>query len=375
MHGVPGFVPRVLDDPSIRLFRADERVFDAMVDGWRAQMLARGLTTGTIEGRCGLIRRFQRFTGEFPWTWSPRDIEDCLAERRSGEKPISLPTLRADSNAVAMFCSYLTHPSYGWGDFCERAFGDVPSQICFEWNSPRHTTDDAVPPGRRAFTRDELQRLFDHIDDLVDLEYAAGSKRWLPALRDSIAFKVCYAYGLRRREVTMLDLHDFGPNPHVPAFGSFGAVTIRWAKGTAGSGPRRRTVLTVPEFDWVVELLNFWTGPGGRGLFATADRSAALWPSERADRIRLGSLGDSFAEARQAAGLPRELGLHCLRHSYVTHLIEAGYDPAFVQTQVGHSYASTTGLYTSVSANFKQKTVQQMIARRIARPREVTADA
>ena len=139
-------------------------------------------------------------SGEFPWTWRPSDIEDFLAERRSGEKPISLSTLRADSNAVAMFCSYLTHPSYGWGDFCERTFGDVPSQICFEWNSPRHTTDDAVPPGRRAFTRDELQRLFDHIDDLVDLEYAAGSKRWLPALRDSIAFKVCYAYGLRRRE-------------------------------------------------------------------------------------------------------------------------------------------------------------------------------
>lgn len=297
-----------------------------------------------------------------------------MAERRSGDRPISLTTLRADSNAVAMFCAYLTHPSYGWPDFCERTFGDVPAQVCFEWNTPRHTTDDAVPPGRRAFTKAELQRLFDHMDDLVDGEYAAGSKRWLPALRDSLAFKVCYAYGLRRREVTMLDVHDFGPNPHVPDFGSFGAVTIRWAKGTAGSGPRRRTVLTVPEFDWVVDLLRFWTAPGGRDRFATADRSAGMWPSERADRITLGSLGDSFAEARDGVGLPKELGLHCLRHSYVTHLIEAGYDPAFVQTQVGHSYASTTGLYTSVSADFKQKTVQQMIARRVG-TLEVNADA
>jgi len=81
--------------------------------------------------------------------------------------------------------------------------------------------------------------------------------------------------------------------------------------------------------------------------------------------MSLGSFGDAFAAARDAVGLPQELGLHCLRHSYVTHLIEAGYDPAFVQTQVGHSYASTTGLYTSVSSDFKQKTVQQMIARRI----------
>jgi site-specific recombinase XerD len=369
---VPGFVPRLLSDPTIGLFRADERVFDAMLDGWRAQMLARGLTAATIENRCRVVRRFQAFSGEFPWQWRPMDIEDFLAERRSGEKPISLTTLRSDSNSVAMFCAYLTHPAYGWIDLCERTFGDIPSQICFDWNTPKHTTDDAVPAGRRAFTKQELQQLLDYLDDLVDREHAAGSKRWLPLYRDSIAFKLCYAYGLRRRELTMLDLHDFGPNPHVPDYGMFGAVAIRWAKGTAGSGPRRRTVLTVPEFDWVVPMLQAWTSSGHRDRFTTADRSAALWPSERGDRVALGSLGDSFAAARKAVGLPRELGLHCLRHSYVTHLIEAGYDPTFIQAQVGHSYASTTSLYTSVSSDFRQKAVQQMIARRIAKPEEAT---
>ena len=43
-----------------------------------------------------------------------------------------------------------------------------------------------------------------------------------------------------------------------------------------------------------------------------------------------------------------------------------------MQPQAGHAYASTTSLYTSVSADFKQKTVQQMIARRIATDAEVT---
>jgi len=161
---VPGFVPRVLSDPTVRAFRADERAFDAMLDGWRAQMLARGLTAATIQGRCRLVRRFQGFTGEFPWQWRPVDIEEFLAERRSGDRRISLTTLRADSNTVAMFCAYLTHPAYGWPEFCERTFGNTPAQICFEWNTPRHTTDDAVPAGRRAFTKAELQRLFDHLD-------------------------------------------------------------------------------------------------------------------------------------------------------------------------------------------------------------------
>ena len=58
----------------------------------------------------------------------------------------------------------------------------------------------------------------------------------------------------------MLDLTDLGPNPHVPRYGNYGALTVRWAKGTKGSGPRRRTVLTSPEFAWAVDLLQYWCG-------------------------------------------------------------------------------------------------------------------
>ena len=57
------------------------------------------------------------------------------------------------------------------------------------------------------------------------------------------------------------------------------------------------------------------------------------------------------------------LSLHCLRHSYVTHLIEYGYPERFVQEQVGHAYASTTAIYASVSNDFKQKTLQAALSR------------
>ena len=55
--------------------------------------------------------------------------------------------------------------------------------------------------------------------------------------RDSVAFKVCYAYGLRRREMTMLDLEDFGPNPHVTEYGRFGAVPSAGPKARQVPGP------------------------------------------------------------------------------------------------------------------------------------------
>jgi integrase/recombinase XerD len=361
----PGRIPAFLTNANVGLLRAEDRVFEAMLDGWRAQMLARGLSTSYIKSSCGTVQRFQEHSNEYPWTWSAHHVDEFLADRRSSEKGLALSTLRANSGAIRAFCSYLTDGRYGWAAFCERVFSDIPVQVVFEWNSPRHTTDDAVPARRRAFTKAELQTFFDAADDLVDTEFAKGSKRWLPALRDSTAFKVAYAYGLRRRELAMLEYVDFGPNPHVESFGRFGSLQVRWAKGTKGSGPRRRTVLTVPEFDWVVGLLEYWLSPDGRKRFPTADRSASLWPSERSGSTVFRNFDRSFQRVRKIAGLPEELSLHTLRHSYVTHLIEAGYDPLFVQQQVGHSYSSTTALYTSVSADFKQKTIQKMIAQRL----------
>lgn len=62
--------------------------------------------------------------------------------------------------------------------------------------------------------------------------------------------------------------------------------------------------------------------------------------------------------------MPKELGLH-LRHFYVTHLIEAGYDTAIVQIQAGRPYSSITGLYTSVVVGLQAENGVADIERRI----------
>jgi hypothetical protein len=148
---LPGLIPQVLRLDDVSLLRADETVFNAMVDGWRAQMLARGLAVDTIKGRCRVVSRFVEFTSDYPRRWRPLDVDQFLADLRSQETPIALSTLRSYSNAISMFCSYVSDGRYGWVAFCERQFGDVPSQICFEWNTAQHTTDNAVPPKRQAF--------------------------------------------------------------------------------------------------------------------------------------------------------------------------------------------------------------------------------
>ncbi len=64
---------------------------------------------------------------------------------------------------------------------------------------------------------------------------AANKKAWLTTLRDACIAEVAYAYGVRRQELLWLQIHEFGPNPHVPQYGSFGAMYVRWGKGSRGS--------------------------------------------------------------------------------------------------------------------------------------------
>jgi integrase/recombinase XerD len=229
-----------------------------------------------------------------------------------------------------------------------------------------HVTENEAEPQRRAFSRDEVQKLFDYFDNRVDDLYATNKRAWLTTLRDACIAKVAYAYGVRRRELLWLQVQDFGPNPHVPQYGAFGAMYVRWGKGSRGSQAKRRTVLTVPLMGWIPEVLEAWINdPDCRQRMTFGAASPWLWPSERGAQLSLDSYATRFIDHRRAAGLPDGLSLHGFRRSYVTQLIEAGYDPLFVQQQVGHEQSSTTALYTQVSSDYRQKMLQRMISQRL----------
>lgn len=369
---VVGGAPSLYLADGVPLLHPEQQVFEAMLDGWRDQQLSRNLKVDTIKDRVNALTRFQRFTAEWPWLWRPADLEEFTSELR-GSKDCAPATVRAYHGHIRLFLEYAADPRYEWTSVCERLFGTHPAQICFEWNTAVHAADYEGRPARRALTRAELQDLFDFADDQVAKARSSGNKGWLPAMRDSAALKAAYAWGLRRRELVILDLADFGSNPHAPEFGAHGVVYVRWGKANKGSAPKRRSVL-LTVFPWSARVITQWIGDF-RDLFDSARSSDALWPSERAARLTLGALGDRFASYRDALGLPEELSLHCLRHSYVTHLIEARYDPLFVQQQVGHSYASTTALYTSVSSDFRTRTLRKALDSTLARVLDTASGA
>ena len=67
------------------------------------------------------------------------------------------------------------------------------------------------------------------------------------------------------------------------------------------------------------------------------------------------SLENVFRAACKKAGIGKDITLHGLRHSYATHLLEAGTDLRYIQELLGHKSSRTTEIYTHVTAQSIQK--------------------
>jgi len=139
-------------------------------------------------------------------------------------------------------------------------------------------------------------------------------------------FMTAYAAGLRVSEVCQLRIGDLRSDRH--------QIHVVQAKGK-----KDRYTLLSPRL--LEELRAYWR------LYRPTDW---LFPSKTYPErhITEGAVQRAFTDAVQAAGLPNRGGIHSLRHSFATHLLEAGVDPLTLQRLLGHSSLRTTTTYLHV---------------------------
>jgi integrase/recombinase XerD len=156
----------------------------------------------------------------------------------------------------------------------------------------------------------------------------------VPSLKHRTALMTAYAAGLRVSEVVRLTIADIDSR----------RMLIRVEQGKGGSD---RYVMLSPQL--LIVLRAYWRkARPGHWLFPGQDESRPLDASV---------LQWACRNARTAARLGKPVTVHTLRHSFATHLLEAGTDIRIIQVLLGHRDLSTTARYTQVAATTIGNTV------------------
>jgi integrase len=144
---------------------------------------------------------------------------------------------------------------------------------------------------------------------------------------ERLILQTAYACGLRASEVLSLRVQDIDSSRML--------LWVRQGKGNKDRGvPLSPALLDALRAHWQRLRPKTWLFPGHT---PSGQRS-------------LGALQRVIRRAVAAAGFTKKVSLHTLRHSYATHLLEAGVDLLTIQRLLGHRDLQTTARYVHLTA-------------------------
>lgn len=162
----------------------------------------------------------------------------------------------------------------------------------------------------KVLSKEEIKSLFDNCYNM----------------KHKTALMVAYSCGLRVSEVACLKVNDIDSSRMV--------VNIKQGKG------RKDRISSLSEV--MLKQLRIYYQDYLPDVYLFEGQVRGSHISER-------SLQKVYHQVRKMAGIKKESSFHSLRHSFATHLLEAGVDLRIIQEMLGHNSSKTTEIYTHVS--------------------------
>lgn len=170
---------------------------------------------------------------------------------------------------------------------------------------PRPKKPSALP---KVLSKPELKKMFDLTTNI----------------KHKVILQLVYGMGLRVSEIVALKITDIDSKRMM--------VHIRCAKG------KKDRYVPLPQS--VLDLM--------RDYFRIYRPKDYLFEGMTGESYTVRSVQAVFKSAMNRARIKKPIGIHGLRHSYATHLLEAGTDMAFIQKLLGHRDMKTTMIYAKI---------------------------
>ncbi len=266
---------------------SDKKIPPTTFNDLRRELLSRKYSYKTVKSYIYYNRNFLNFSGKEPSGVTQDDMKDYLLHLAE-ERQSATATINQAINALKFY----------YGTILKRKF-------VYEVVRPRK--DKKLP---EVLSKEEVSRIINGTENI----------------KHKAILMTIYSGGLRLGETARLEQSHLDRDRML--------IFIKGAKGRKD----RYTLLSEKALELIDRYIQRYEPK--KWLFEGA--KAGRYLSRR-------SIEKVFEQARDRAGIKKDVSVHDLRHSFATHLLEGGTDLRYIQELLGHASSKTTEIYTHVS--------------------------
>ena len=285
--GTPAFSPETKMEPCKNASTNRARELDQWIDRLSKELRVRHFSLRTLAIYTNAVKRYLEILGRNPEPTDADAIKTHLLHLKS-DKGLAPRTVNLATAGISFFYSKVVGNE------------DAVSKL------PRMKVGKSLP---KVYGQGEIQKL---------LDAAINPKH-------KLVLMLAYGCGLRLNELVMLRPTD-----------------INWDRNIIrihGKGSKERDMPL--DLCLAKPIRQYLTRNPGLEFFFEGLEKGQSYPSRTIQSI--------YYNACKKAGIQRRGGIHSLRHTYATHLLEQGVDLRQIQVLLGHSSIKTTQIYTHVS--------------------------